>query len=378
MEITELLVTSLAGKPIYYYPLNAIGDAELASKCMLVTGVVLTTEDLVSVKSKEITTIFYKNANRMILSVKIKNLKIKVQTIQKTLLKLINDQIVSTITLSQIDMIFDREPGYDLRNQLSGTEQLITGLIESYDFPFYEAIKVENLAEKVKLAKAMEEVFSNKGIIFGILLTEKMKVTALATNRSYELHINDFNILLMLLKNSRNNLGETWLPICLPNSVDENAFVQAHISTIENNGYLILVSNLYTETDFHLVSALKDNFSKRMVLKTDVNSELGIFTEYEDLLSLTVVLNTTLPKQQMTFHRFKDKRFEEIYSNLRAGKEDSKVIQMHSCIGVCKKDSRLEIYGIFCGFTKTEDYCKFILDAENMARNNSLKYAMIA
>ncbi|GIX70184.1 vacuolar fusion protein MON1 homolog A [Caerostris extrusa] len=156
------------------------------------------------------------------------------------------NQIVSVLTMSNLNKIFEKRSNFDLRRLLGGSEKFLDRLADMLDndpsflLSAVNCLSLDNSIREVIGQTLAQYCGKIKSIVFAILLVENQLVT-LVRMKKYFLHPADLHILMNLVSSSESFKSvETWLPICLPKfdsdesnkacllllSVDQNKFFE--------------------------------------------------------------------------------------------------------------------------------------------------------
>ncbi|KAK6019871.1 trafficking protein Mon1 [Ostertagia ostertagi] len=169
-------------------------------------------------------------------------------------LNVLFDQIVSTLSRSQLDIVYKKKgDNYDLRRLLRGTDKYMDSSVSAWrtDVSLLQsAIRVLPMqpSDRDYLSSTMVSCLTAAkldGVLFGLMIAHR-QVAAMVRLRRYALHPRDTHILLNLISGNsslRITEAQTWTPICLPNFNDKG-FVYAYISFPweESAACLILIS----------------------------------------------------------------------------------------------------------------------------------------
>lgn len=132
------------------------------------------------------------------------------------------NQIVSVLTLTQLNRIFEQRRNYDLRRLLSGAERLIDHLfifMEKDPAFLLGAVRCLPLPEKARenITNAITSTCNKiRDLVFAILIAGNQLIT-LVRMKKYTLHPSDIHLLFNLVRSSESfKTAESWTPICLP------------------------------------------------------------------------------------------------------------------------------------------------------------------
>ncbi|GFU35335.1 vacuolar fusion protein MON1 homolog A [Nephila pilipes] len=165
------------------------------------------------------------------------------------------NQIVSVLTMSNLNKIFEKRSNFDLRRLLGGSEKFLDRLGDMLDTdPSFLLSAVNCLSLDNSIREVIGQTLAQycgkiKSIVFSIVLVENQLVT-LVRMKKYYLHPADLHILMNLVSSSESFKSvETWLPICLP-KFDSSGFLHGHISYLDETNKVCLL----------LLSVDKDKF----------------------------------------------------------------------------------------------------------------------
>ncbi|XP_054641051.1 vacuolar fusion protein MON1 homolog A isoform X1 [Dunckerocampus dactyliophorus] len=176
-------------------------------------------------------------------------------------------QIVSLLTLTQLNHIFQHKQNYDLRRLLAGSEYLTDNLLYRLD---HDPGLLLSAVTCLPLASSSRDVISSslqaaksKNLVFSILLAGDRLVT-LVRKKDQFLHHIDLHLVFNLVGSSSSfREGEGWTPICLP-KFNTAGFFHAHISYLEPKSELCLILVSTDREDFFNMSDCKQKFLDRL------------------------------------------------------------------------------------------------------------------
>ncbi|KAI1890903.1 hypothetical protein AGOR_G00158390 [Albula goreensis] len=176
-------------------------------------------------------------------------------------------QIISLLTLTQLNHIFQHKQNYDLRRLLAGSEHLTDNLLRLLD---RDPGLLLSAVTCLPLASSSRDVISSslqaakaKSLVFSILLAGSRLVT-LVRKKDQFLHHMDLHLLFNLVGSSSSfREGEGWTPICLP-KFNMAGFFHAHISYLEPASELCLILVSTDREDFFNLSDCKRRFLERL------------------------------------------------------------------------------------------------------------------
>uniref|UniRef100_A0A4W5JHN5 Vacuolar fusion protein MON1 homolog n=1 Tax=Hucho hucho TaxID=62062 RepID=A0A4W5JHN5_9TELE len=184
-------------------------------------------------------------------------------------------QIVSLLTLTQLNHIFQHKQNYDLRRLLAGSEHLTDNLLRLLDRDpglLLSAVTCLPLASSTRdLVSSSLQAAKAKSLVFSILLAGDRLVTLVRKKDQY-LHHMDLHLLFNLVGSSSSfREGEGWTPICLP-KFNTAGFFHAHISYLEHASDLCLILVSTDREDFFNLSDCKRRFLERLSRRTAYQS----------------------------------------------------------------------------------------------------------
>ncbi|XP_076859429.1 vacuolar fusion protein MON1 homolog A [Brachyhypopomus gauderio] len=176
-------------------------------------------------------------------------------------------QIVSLLTLTQLDHVFRHKQNYDLRRLLAGSEHLTDNLLRLLE---RDPGLLLNAVTSLPLASVARDALSaglqaarTKSLVFSILLAGSRLVTLVRKKDQY-LHHMDLHLLFNLVGSSSSfREGEGWTPVCLP-KFNTAGFFHAHISYLEPGSNLCLILVSTDREDFFNLSDCRRRFLERL------------------------------------------------------------------------------------------------------------------
>jgi hypothetical protein len=167
-------------------------------------------------------------------------------------LNYVYNQILSVVTLSLIEKIFSKHHNYDLRNKLTGTEKLLSNIVNRFRNDYGMLLSCVNsypmpneLRDQVSKIIA-QQINPLRYVIFGLLLYEN-RLVSLIRPKSRNIHPIDVHLLVNVITglDTPKSADFTWYPICLPN-FNSNGLMYAYISHLDDSckTCLILLTGL--------------------------------------------------------------------------------------------------------------------------------------
>ena len=159
-------------------------------------------------------------------------------------LGLLHSQIISILT-AKVDQIFQKNPSFDARGLLGGTDRVTRALLHSAGSDpamLLQAAPCLRMAPPVRaeLGRLLSACRPPE-LLFGVFLAHNHLVTLSRPKRS-ALHADDLLLIMNTVASSasfRDN--EAWLPICLPR-FNASGFLYAHISYVAPELCLVLLT----------------------------------------------------------------------------------------------------------------------------------------
>ncbi|XP_072308035.1 vacuolar fusion protein MON1 homolog A [Eucyclogobius newberryi] len=180
-------------------------------------------------------------------------------------------QIVSLLTLTQLNHIFKQKQNYDLRRLLAGSEYLTDNLLLRLDRDpglLLSAVTCLPLPSSSRdVVSSSLQAAKSKNLVFSILLAGDRLVTLVRKKDQYLHHI-DLHLVFNLVGSSSSfREGEGWTPICLP-KFNTAGFFHAHISYLEPGSELCLILVSTDREDFFNMSDCKKRFLERLTKRS--------------------------------------------------------------------------------------------------------------
>ncbi|XP_051874248.1 vacuolar fusion protein MON1 homolog A [Pristis pectinata] len=261
----HVFVFSDAGKPIY----SRYGTEEALSS---MTGVMVAlvafieaSKDMIkSIHAEGYKVVFIRRSPLVLVAVT--HTRQSEQEVAKELLY-VYYQIVSLLTLTQLNRIFEQKKNYDLRRLLSGSERITDNLLNLMDKdPSFLmcAVRCLPLSSSVRdvISSSLQQA-KDKSLVFSILVAQNQLVS-LVRKKDQFLHPIDLHLLFNLISASTSfRDGEVWTPICLP-KFNSSGFFHAHISYLDQASSLCLLLISTDREHFFPISNCKSKFLDRL------------------------------------------------------------------------------------------------------------------
>ncbi|KAA8899619.1 vacuolar fusion protein MON1 [Sphaerosporella brunnea] len=156
-------------------------------------------------------------------------------------------QVLSTLTLSQLNKIFSHRYNFDLRRLLGGTEVFLDGLVDSMTRGSPQVLL--SALECVKIRKTYRERINNlllktrsQSLLYGLVVADQRLVSVVRPKR-HSLHPPDLQLLFSMLFNASTfrDGSEHWTPICMP-KFNSKGFLHAYIHFFQPDICVVLIS----------------------------------------------------------------------------------------------------------------------------------------
>lgn len=156
-------------------------------------------------------------------------------------------QVLSTLTLSQLNKVFSQRYNFDLRRLLGGTEVFLDGLVDSMTRGSPQVLL--SALECVKIRKAHRERINSillkarsPNLLYGLIVADQRLVSVVRPKR-HSLHPPDLQLLFSMLFNAATfrDGGEHWTPICMP-KFNSKGFLHAYIHFFRPEICVVLIS----------------------------------------------------------------------------------------------------------------------------------------
>ncbi|XP_062842663.1 vacuolar fusion protein MON1 homolog A [Trichomycterus rosablanca] len=176
-------------------------------------------------------------------------------------------QILSLLTLPQLQRVFQQRQSFDLRRLLAGSERVTAGLLRSLEtdagLMLNATMSLPLCSAKRNAVCASLQAASAKNLVFSVLLAGS-RLVALIRKKEQHLHHTDLHLLANLASSSSSfRQGEGWTPVCLP-KFNASGFFHAHISYLEPTSDLCLILVSTDREDFFNLSECKQRFLERL------------------------------------------------------------------------------------------------------------------
>ncbi|XP_013168648.1 PREDICTED: protein SAND [Papilio xuthus] len=264
----HVFILSSAGKPIYSRYGN---EDKLAGLCGVIQALVSVVEDhdqdiLRSICTKDCKAVFLVKGPLILVAVSKSN-ESETQLVMQ--LTYAFNQIVSVLTLTQLNRIFEQRRNYDLRRLLAGAERLIDNLLifmEKDPAFLLGAVRCLPLPEKARenITNAIISTCNKiRDLVFAILIAGNQLIT-LVRMKKYTLHPSDIHLLFNLVRSSESfKTAESWTPVCLP-KFDATGFLHGHVSYISEDCQACLLLLTVQRDAFYPLSQAKHTIAEKL------------------------------------------------------------------------------------------------------------------
>ncbi|CAG4968610.1 unnamed protein product [Parnassius apollo] len=288
----HVFILSSAGKPIYSRYGN---EDKLAGLCGVIQALVSVVEDqnqdiLRSINTKDCKAVFLVKGPLILVAVSKSN-ESETQLVMQ--LTYAFNQIVSVLTLTQLNRIFEQRRNYDLRRLLAGAERLIDNLLifmEKDPAFLLGAVRCLPLPEKARenITNAIISTCNKiRDLVFAIMIAGNQLIT-LVRMKKYTLHPSDIHLLFNLVRSSESfKTAESWTPICLP-KFDATGFLHGHVSYISEDCQACLLLLTVQRDAFYPLSQAKHTIAEKL-------EKLKCIGAINDALNRSKDLPTTNP-----------------------------------------------------------------------------------
>ncbi|XP_068141576.1 vacuolar fusion protein MON1 homolog [Drosophila tropicalis] len=270
----HIFILSEAGKPIYSLHGNEDKLVTLFGVIQaLVSFVQLGQDAITSIHAGDIKFAFMQRSSLILVAATRTNMSVQQMQLQ---LSDVYNQILSTLTYSHMNKIFEKRKNFDLRRLLSGSERLIFNLLANDSsnarvsnniFTFLtNSIRVFPLTTAVR-SQIVSAIQSNcskiKNLVFAVLIAQN-KLIALVRMKKYSIHPADLRLIFNLIECSESfKTSENWTPICLP-KFDMNGYLHAHVSYLADDCQACLLLLSVDRDAFFTLSEAKAKITEKL------------------------------------------------------------------------------------------------------------------
>ncbi|GFG32545.1 hypothetical protein Cfor_09047 [Coptotermes formosanus] len=264
----HVFILSAAGKPIYS---RWYGNED---KLVTIFGVMQALVSVVQTNQDTIRSIHAGNSKFVFLikgPIILVSVSRTTESVSQLVLQLtyVYNQIVSVLTSSQLNRIYEQRRNYDLRRLLAGAERLIDHLLnfmEKEPAFLLGAVKCLPLTPSVRdsiTQTIIQTCGKIKNLVFAILLANNQLIT-LVRMKKYFIHPVDLHLIFNLVNSSESfKAAESWTPICLP-KFDSSGFLHGHVSYLSDDCEACLLLLTVDRDVFFTLSEAKQKIVEKL------------------------------------------------------------------------------------------------------------------
>ena len=240
-KLKHFLILSSAGKPIW----SRHGDDQLITNYMGVVQTIISfyqgaNDDLRGFTAGDVRFVVMSKGSLNLVAIS----RIGESDTQlRAQLEALYMQILSTLTLRNMERMFSNRPSYDLRRPLQGTEVLLSALADG--FTRGSPSTLLSALECLRLRKTHRQVVNNtflkarsSSLLYGLIVAGGRLVSVVRPKR-HSLHPGDLHLIFNMLFEAgsvKAGGGENWIPLCLPG--------------FNNTGYLYMYVSFLSASDW--------------------------------------------------------------------------------------------------------------------------------
>ncbi|XP_037960455.1 vacuolar fusion protein MON1 homolog A [Teleopsis dalmanni] len=269
----HIFILSEAGKPIYSLHGSEDKLATIFGVIQALVSFVQHGQDaIISIHAHSIKFVFLVRNSLILVAASRSNMSVQQLQMQ---LSDVYSQILSTLTYSHMNKIFEKRKNFDLRRLLSGSERLIYNLLSNYNgnkitnnvfASLTNSIRVLPLSTAVRssIASAIQSNCSKiKNLVFAVLIANN-KLISLVRMKKYSIHPADLRLIFNLIECSESfKASENWTPICLP-KFDMNGYLHAHVSYLSDDCQACLLLLSVDRDAFFTLSDAKSRITEKL------------------------------------------------------------------------------------------------------------------
>lgn len=280
----HFLILSAAGKPIY----TRHGSDSTISNYVGVIQTVISTykswdDDLRMFTTDHVSFVVLAQTNLFLVAISAlpeSEAQVRVQ------LEALYTQILSTLTLPQLEHIFSVRPSADLRRPLQGTEVLLSALADSFTrgspstlLQALESLRVRKSHRQI-IHSTMLQARTDK-LLYGLIVAGGRLVSVIRPKK-HSLHPGDLHLIFNMLfeaEGIKAGGGESFIPVCLP-AFNNTGFLHMYVSfldVLDESARELAVDEKAAKEDtvaIILLSANKDSFEDLRSMKRYLVHEL--------------------------------------------------------------------------------------------------------
>lgn len=198
-------------------------------------------------------------------------------------------QILSTLTLPNLNHLFSNRPSTDLRRPLQGTESLLSALADT--FTRGSPPTLLSALECLKLRKSSRQAISDAmlkakcdTLLYGLIVAGGRLVSVIRP-RTHSLYPGDLQLIFNMLFEAggvKAAGGENWIPMCLP-GFNKNGYLYMYVSFLdvedEEKERDVSTSTKEEQVAILLISAKKESFYDLRKMRNKI-MEVGNFLSH--------------------------------------------------------------------------------------------------
>ncbi|KAF2459559.1 vacuolar fusion protein mon1 [Lineolata rhizophorae] len=197
-------------------------------------------------------------------------------------------QILSTLTLPNMERMFSSRPSTDLRRPLQGTESLLSALADG--FTRGSPSTLLSALECLKLRKAHRNAINNTllkcrtpSLLYGLIVANG-RLVSVVRPKKHSLHPGDLHLVFNMLFEAggvKAGGGENWIPLCLP-GFNNTGYLYMYVSFLSASRDGVEVEERRTadgkgegEVAIIFISANKEGFFELRQMRNDLIEQMS-------------------------------------------------------------------------------------------------------
>jgi len=182
------------------------------------------------------------------------------------LLERVHSQIIAILTAG-VERTLQKNPGYDVRNLLGGTDNVVNNMIRwcTQDLHLqvdgFEPLPLPPAFRTVAIESLRSARIQN--VLCGFLMGGH-RIISIMSNRQYKVSATDLAMIINMIMSSALKAAESWTPVCLAN-LNNKAFAHAYISFIEDSDVaVVFLSQISDGEQFYALSQQATNIKRTL------------------------------------------------------------------------------------------------------------------